>query len=108
MSVYFVNMESKCTRDGEDSQLIAAKATTRMVRYLLHLRERIESDQGLKLEGFLSVCLDIRERMICTPVERIRALHTLGHDIAHGRLALRSGGFAGDNPYFDDQFSTED
>ena len=111
MSAYFTNMESKCTRAGEDPRRVAEDALNRMGRYLQFLRGRVKSDQLLKLDGFGTVLTDINRQWYgreTSAVSHIRDLHTLAHDIGHGRVALRSGGFATDNPYFGDQFSSED
>ncbi len=108
MSAYFSNMESKCERDGENPERVAFSVITRMAGYIAYLIDTIADDQRPKLDGFLSVLLNIHEQEDISPVDRIRSLHTLAHDIGHGKVALRTGGFAGDNPYYRDNFSTED
>ncbi len=111
MSAYFSNMESKSMQAGEDPQIVAEKAMDRMALYLLFLRDNIEPDQLSKIDGFQSVLTAIHSQLYeyeVSPTDHIRALHTLAHDIGHGKVALRSGGFAGDNPYYRDRFTTED
>ncbi len=111
MSAYFSNMDSKCRREGEDPQHIVEQTVVRMVKYLLFLSDSIEPDQRSKLAGFQEVLHSIDRQVFNregVPVEHIRDLHTLGHDIGHGRLALRGGQFATDNPYFASMFSNED